>query len=54
MNTTDTADPPADDALSVPCRQCGAQAGDRCRTAYGRRLPRARPHLARLREWIDR
>ena len=38
--------------LSVACPCCESMPGQQCRTSFGRRLPRSRPHAARLRRWV--
>lgn len=40
--------------LSVACPCCQSLPGQPCRTSFGRRLPRHKPHQARLRLWADR
>ena len=38
--------------LSVRCPTCQSLPGQQCRTSHGRRLPRHKPHQARLRQWV--
>ena len=39
--------------LAVTCPTCESLPGQQCRTSFGRRLPRTRPHQSRIRRWVD-
>ena len=42
------------DFLTIPCPKCGATVGARCRSASGRKMAAAYPHIDRVRVFAER